>query len=154
MNISYRPFEFKDSSILQKMTLDFYDEDRFMNEMSAEKIKNTIDYLTTHPDRGDIIMIEKESEIVGYALLINIWSNEYGGNVLYIDEIYIIPSARNQKIGTNFIQHIMDTKFNNRVSLLLLVSPTNKRAKNLYEKLGFKPHKYDQLIFESKPNNY
>jgi hypothetical protein len=31
----------------------------------------------------------------GYALLIPYWSNELGGTLLYVDEIFVIPEARN-----------------------------------------------------------
>lgn len=148
MNISYRNFESKDTPTLERMALEFYEEDPTMAKMSVEKVKMTVDSLTNHPDRWNIVMIEADGEIIWYSLLINFWSNEFGGNVLSIDELFVIPSFRWQGIGTNFIQHIIDTKFNNRVTIQLLVSPSNERAKKLYQRIWFRPYRYDQLTFD------
>ncbi len=152
MSVSYREFEPKDTPILEKMALEFYEEDPTMAKMSVEKVKMTTDSLTSHPDRGNIVMIEADGEIIWYSLLINFWSNEFGGNVLSIDELFIVPPFRWQGIGTNFIQHIIDTKFNNRVCIQLLVSPHNERAKKLYRKIGFTNYRYEQLTFDWTTN--
>ncbi len=51
MNISYRNFESKDTPTLERMALEFYEEDPTMAKMSVEKVKMTVDSLTNHPDR-------------------------------------------------------------------------------------------------------
>ncbi len=152
MSISYRKFEPRDSTVLEQMAIDFYEEDTTMEKMSVEKVKMTIDSLTNNPDRWDILMIEADGEVVWYSILINFWSNEFGGNVLSIDEIYIIPSFRRNSIGTNFIQYIIDSKFNNWVCINLLVSPHNESATKLYERIWFRKYRYDQLTFDGLTN--
>ena len=75
--------------------------------------------------------------MIGYALLINFWSNEYGGNMLIIDELYILPNHRNKGLGTSFIDFLKKTKYNNSVAIELEVLPYNVKALEWYKKLGF-----------------
>lgn len=153
MKISYRKFDPRDSAVLEQMALDFYEEDQGMEKMSIEKVKMTIDSLTNHTDRWDILMIEADWEIIWYSLLINFWSNEFWGNVLYIDELFILPSFRWNGIGTGFIKYIIDSKFNNRVCIQLLVSPHNEKAKKLYQRIWFRQYRwYEQLTFDWSVN--
>ncbi len=148
MNISYRTFELKDSSLLEKMILDFYVEDASMKVMSQEKIQKTLYSLLQHPDRGTTMLMEINNEIIWYALLINFRSNEFGWNLLNIDELYIKPAHRSKGIGTEFIKHLIDTKYADLVGIQLEVTPSNERAKNLYTRIGFETHKYEQLTYE------
>ncbi len=149
MNVSYRKFELTDAEILEKMILDFYVEDAGMKPMSSEKVQNTIKSLTQHPDRWAIIFIEVDKEVIWYSLLINFWSNEYGGNLLNIDEIYIKPSYRWKWIWSGFIKCVMDKKFTDLVGIQLEVTPENDKARNLYTRLGFESHKYEQLTYDT-----
>jgi ribosomal protein S18 acetylase RimI-like enzyme len=137
MNITYRKFNNTDFNILAGLMLGLYEEDPATKHITREKIRHTVDSLDGHPDRGTIIMIEDENEILGYSLLINFWSNEYGGNITVIDELYIKKEYRSRGIGTNFISYLIKIRYNNSVALQLETTPKNKKARKLYEKLGF-----------------
>ena len=67
--------------------------------MPDENFLRTVHELETHPEKGTILVIGRDGQIVGYAVLINFWSNECGGNVLIIDELYVAPPCRGQGIG-------------------------------------------------------
>ena len=82
---------------------------------------------------------------IGYAVLIPYWSNEYGGDVLHIDELYVKPDYRGRGIATRFIKQILGSK-HGAVAFQLEVTPTNTRAENYYRKLGFRKSKNLQLI--------
>ena len=95
------------------------------------------------------MVFEQGSSTVGYSILINFWSNEFGGNILIIDELFVRKEFRSQGIASQFIQHLAETKFNDSVALQLEVTPDNHRALALYKNLGFKRHKndyYDLLL--------
>jgi GNAT superfamily N-acetyltransferase len=114
-----------------------YQEDPEGKPMTDEKISRTFQQLHHHPDYGRVLVFEREGQLVGYALLINFWSNEYGGIVLSIDELYILPDFRGRGIGTDFIRYLQDNRINNCVALELEVLPYNAKALKLYQKLGF-----------------
>jgi ribosomal protein S18 acetylase RimI-like enzyme len=92
-------------------------------------------------------VFEQENRILGYAILINFWSNEYGGIILTIDELLVIPAYRGKGIGTAFIQFLMNSRYNDFVALKLEVLPYNQRALRLYESLGFQKADRDHLVY-------
>ncbi len=138
MNITYRQFETSDEETIAELMMAFASEDSEVKPSSAEKIRKTFDELSNHPDKGTILVILDSDEIIGYGILINFWSNEYGGNILDIDELYIKPTHRGNEIGTKFIKYLIDNKFNNSIALQLGTLPSNNRARQLYERIGFK----------------
>ncbi len=145
MSVKYRRFKTEDGAAVAELIRSLYREDPSDRPMLPEKISGTFDSLANHPDRGCIIVLESETGIVGYSIVINFWSNEYGGNVSFIDELYIKKEFRGGGIGTNFIKYLAESKFGNAVALRLEVTPNNKKARKLYESLGFKLHKNDTM---------
>ncbi len=123
-----------------------YREDPAGKPMTDEKIALTFTRLTKHPETGTILVFERQNQVIGYALLINFWSNEYGGNILIIDELYIVPAFRSRGIGTHFLHYLIESRFNNCIGLELEVLPYNQRALGLYEKIGFKKSDRDFLL--------
>jgi GNAT superfamily N-acetyltransferase len=146
-NIHYRPMQAHEQSVVAQMMKALYEENPEDHPLREEHISRTFAQLAAHPDYGTILVFESEGKIAGYAVLINFWSNEYGGIVLSIDELYILPQFRGKGIGTDFIQYLHATKFHNAVALELEVIPYNTRALKLYEKLGFKPSDRHHLLW-------
>ena len=131
------------------MILGLYTEDPSDKIVNVQKIERTFEALFSDPSRGTIMIFEQGTEMVGYSILINFWSNEFGGNILIIDELFVKKEFRSQGIASHFIQHLVETKFNDSVALQLEVTPNNDRALALYKNLGFKRHKndyYDLLL--------
>lgn len=148
MNVKYRQFKTADSDAVAGLIQSLYQEDPSDRPMLPQKIQGTFDSLTRHPDRGCIMVLEYENGIAGYSIIINFWSNEFGGNVSFIDELYIKKEFRGMGIGTDFIKYLAENKFGDAVALRLEVTPDNKKARKLYESLGFKLHKNDTLDLE------
>lgn len=153
MNISYRKFQESDKKIITVLIQSLYKEDPGYKEITIEKIDKTFNELLKYPEKGKIIVIQDCSNIIGYSILINFWSNEYGGNILDIDELYIKPDYRDKGIGANFIKYLIDSKFSNSGAIKLEASPSNNKAKKLYEHIGFKESQNNHFIFDLKRNN-
>jgi ribosomal protein S18 acetylase RimI-like enzyme len=146
--MQYRPIEPSEIDQFSRYVLNLYDEDAGGEPMGANKIQRTIDHLEANPQNGSILAILSDSVMVGYAILIHYWSNEWGGVLLYIDELYIDQAYRNQKVGSAFIQHLKETKYNDCKAVCLEVRADNLQAKRLYARLGFKPAKLQTLRWE------
>jgi len=137
MSIKFRSFTQDDYSELLSMVLELYSEDPEGEPITKEKIRNTISELNRNSSKGEIYVFEKDNEIIGYSILIFYWSNEFGGNILNIDELYMKENWRNQGICTRFLNKIFK-KFSNTVAAFQLeVSPSNERVRNYYLRLGF-----------------
>ena len=148
--IIFRNFNESDRRALEKMILTLYNEDDYGEPMSSDKIEKTITELRQHPEKGAITIFENEHGVVGYAITIFFWSNELGGNVAEIDELYVKSEWRNNGIGTKFLDYSANLNKHNIVGLQLEVTPTNERALDYYLQYGFKESKNKQLY---KKNN-
>lgn len=130
---------------IHSMVFHFYEEYDINHAISAENINKTIQHLISNPDHGSFICIYLNDVLAGYTILIHYWSNEYGGTVIFIDELYIKPSFRNQGLGNQFLK-LLESKFPQINTFALEVSPSNKHALNLYFKNGFIQNKNNTLI--------
>lgn len=137
--ITYRPFTPSDHNQLHSMIMGLYTEDAGGLPMTPEKIDRTIDYLTKNPQIGAIFMLKIDQISVGYSILIYYWSNEHGGIVVVLDELYVLPHYRRQGIATKYINSLERSRHNDAVAFELEVWPDNDQAKRLYQRLGFVP---------------
>jgi ribosomal protein S18 acetylase RimI-like enzyme len=131
---------------LPDLIKELYNEDQGCELMSDEKIRRTFTYLNDHPDMGSFLLFFSGDELAGYALLINFWSNEYGGIVVHVDELYVKEKYRNKSIAHSFFKYLSETGYNHSVALFLEVTPNNKRAKKLYNSIGFRETGRSHLI--------
>lgn len=108
--------------------------------MPLAHIRGTLAALRETPGRGQAIVLEEDGAVVGYALLISFWSNEVGGEICVIDELYVDEAYRGRGHAKGLIQTILrgEARWAGIVGLELEVSPENQRARALYEKLGFR----------------
>jgi GNAT superfamily N-acetyltransferase len=148
MGLVFRPIQGSDRDAVASMIKGLYSEDPSGKPMSDEKVRRTFEELTKHPERGTIWVMEKDHSLVGYSITINYWSNEYGGNILFIDELYVIPSERGSGIGSDLIRFLKDNRPNGSVGILLEVLPTNKGACRFYEREGFHLSRYSHYVKE------
>jgi GNAT superfamily N-acetyltransferase len=107
----------------------------------------TIEFLIAHPSRGRIVLFSQGESICGYGLLIPYWSNEFGGTVLCVDELFVAAAARNRGIGRSFFKFLEETRPFDAVALALEVSPGNEGARRLYESLGFSQRSNSMLMY-------
>ena len=71
-----------------------YVEDPSTVSMTNEKIERTLAMLTRDPVRGVAVVFDRDGAASGYALLCAFWSNELGGEVCILDELYVVAAAR------------------------------------------------------------
>lgn len=145
-NVTYvRMNDLKHQADLLRMMRGLYAEDEAASPVDQSRFPVNVQYLVSHPSSGSIVLFRHHGTLCGYALLIPYWSNEFGGTLLYIDEMYIKPEARGRGIGTSFFRYLDETRPFEAVALGLEVSPGNGRARRLYESLGFARRKNSVL---------
>jgi ribosomal protein S18 acetylase RimI-like enzyme len=125
------------------LCLALYAEDPGTRAVDSAGMQETIRMLRAEPARGRVVVLDDGSGVVGYALLISYWSNELGGEVCHIDELYVAVPARGRGHASELVRSVArDGGLWGRpppVALQLEVTPSNARARSLYERLGFAP---------------
>lgn len=152
MSIHFRAATPADWDALKPLMLGLYQEDPSPYPVTLEKIERTLQQATQHPAQLQPIAFEATDapagdRLIGYALLVFYWSNEVGGTVIFIDELFITSPYRGQGIATQFFTWLEHTYTPAAHGFALETTPTNTRARALYEKLGFRPYK-NQLLFK------
>lgn len=129
----------QDDERIIAMSLALYREDPGVVSVSAEQVARTLATLRREPARGRAVVCEPGGHVVGYALLISFWSNEYGGAICDVDELFVEPEQRNRGNGSMLFEAIERGGLwpEPIVAIALAVTPTNARARRLYERIGF-----------------
>lgn len=150
MNIQIIPYELDHYPEVFQMMLSLYEDSIQQQQMSEDKIKKTLNIIPSHPQLGKILLFSYKTKIIGYALLINYWSNEYGGNILYVDELFVKSNYRSLGIGSQFFNYLNEHVDNDTVALCLETSPKNKKAQKFYEKNNFEI--YENIFYFKELN--
>ncbi len=105
------------------------------------QVRRTLAKLREEPYRSHALLCEVDGRPVGYALLISFWSNELGGEVCIIDELFVVQAHRGQGLATDLLTKLANIEQSlwpgEPVALALEVNPANERARALYVRLGF-----------------
>ena len=136
------------------MSRDLYSEDPAPLPVPEQNTRETLSVLRRNPARGRAVVLELNQTVAGYALLISFWSNELGGEVIIIDELYIKPSCRKQGYGRALLFELARERTlwpGQAVALELEVTPQNARAASLYTSVGFEPVKNSRLRYLRPP---
>ncbi len=140
----YRKIEPEDREIYIQLSKEFYSSDAVLHAIPDENFEKTFELLMKGTPYADCYIFEHDGEAAGYALLAKTWSNEAGGIVIWLEEIYIREKFRGKGIGTDFFAYldsIADT-----ARLRLEAEPDNKAAIRLYKRTGFRELPYVQFI--------
>lgn len=142
-----QPNEFQD---IVQMCLSLYKEDPSTYGISDQQIMTTLETLHQDPSRGVVVSLQIDNKIQGYAFLIAFWSNELGGELCVIDELYVKPEVRGQGHASSLIQSLTKEGFiwpRKLAAIELEVTPNNEQARKLYSKLGFKSVRNSMMRF-------
>jgi ribosomal protein S18 acetylase RimI-like enzyme len=134
---TYRMPTPRDLPRLVRLVQAFYREDQRGAEKPAEQVLATVSELGRSKEKGSVFVFERDGELAGYAILVYSWSNELGGTVLSVDELYIDPALRRQGIASDFLGLLRKVVPEGIKAIQLEVSRSNRPALALYRTLGF-----------------
>jgi diamine N-acetyltransferase len=137
--MSWRPAVTEDDHAIVKMCAELNREDPGPRPVPEKQTWNTLIELRMNPLRGAAWVLELGGSVVGYCLLITFWSNEVGGEIATVDEIFVKKELRGQGHGKEFFELLISEKKFRAIDLE--VTPANRRARKFYESLGFTPLK-------------
>jgi GNAT superfamily N-acetyltransferase len=117
------------------MSIELNAEDPGPESVSSAQVRRTLAKLREDPARGRAIVCEVEGAVAGYALLISFWSNELGGEVCTLDEVFVVAKRRGRGLTTALLERLAagDKSVwpSQPAALTLEVSAHNQRARIL-----------------------
>ncbi len=130
------------------MCRDFFSSPAVCHEIGDEEMKTTFSLAVKgSPYMRGLVMTEGEN-ILGYVLLSFTYSNEVGGMVVWIEELYVKEAYRNQGLGKQALKWILNEYQKNTKRFRLEVTEENEGAKKLYCSFGFSNLPYGQMTLE------
>jgi GNAT superfamily N-acetyltransferase len=89
-----------DDEAVVSMCMALNAEDPGPTPVRPQQVRCTLAKLREDANRGRAVVCDVEGRTVGYALLIPFWSNELGGEVCNIDELFVAPQYRGRGLAT------------------------------------------------------
>lgn len=127
----------------------FYRSDAVDHPIPLAHMERTFDAILEGSPYLAGYLFTHQGEPAGYALLMRSWSQEAGGPVVWVDELYVDSAFRGHGLGGAFLKALPDL-FPGAAGFRLELEPDNTGARALYARLGFQPLWYDQMIFPAK----
>ena len=115
-------------------------EDPGADSVPATYTQGTLAFLREQPGRGLALVLERERQICGYALLIAFWSNELGGETCAVDELYVAPEWRGRGWALRLLQELAEPDHPwafGAVALTVETTADNVAGRRLYARAGF-----------------
>ena len=147
--ITFRDFRPTDRADFLQMCRAFYTSDAVLHPIPDAYMERTFDVTVQGSPYSRGLIFEKDGEIAGYGLLSISYSNEAGGLVVWLEEIYVLPAYQGQGVGSAFFAFVRDEYRDTALRLRLEVAQDNVRAIKLYERMRFKRLDYVQMVLET-----
>lgn len=130
----------EDKSIYTEMAKDFYSSPAVLENIPEENIISSFDAFLGGTPYGDAFIFEDDGAILGYGVLAYTHSQEAGGKVVWIEEIYVKEEYRGRGLGSEFLEFVKNNIPARRYRLE--TEPENERAAALYRRHGFEHFEY------------
>ena len=129
-----------DKHIYTEMVKDFYSSPAVLENIPEENITSSFDLFLADTPYGDAFIFESEGQVAGYGVLAYTHSQEAGGKVVWIEEIYVKKEYRGRGLGSEFLEFVKESIPARRYRLE--TEPENTRAAELYRRHGFEHFEY------------
>ncbi|HJA20263.1 MAG TPA: GNAT family N-acetyltransferase [Candidatus Mediterraneibacter ornithocaccae] len=135
-----------DRDLYIEMAEEFYHSDAVLHPIPRAHFEKTAEEALKSGTYAEIYLLEYEGKTAGYGLTARTFSQEAGGQVLWIEELYIREAFRSRGLGREFFSYLEENNKGVLSRLRLEVEADNTRAISLYERLGYEVLDYVQMI--------
>ena len=149
MNISLTSLSLETLPRLLELSRDLHTQDAL--DYDPERAQNTFMLLQNHSAYGDIYLIQSKEQnstnIIGFVVLCYSFSIELGGHVATLDQFYLSPEWRRQKVGSHVLPLLEQRAKNKACQIIKLeVNIGNGGARQFYERFDYMPHRQHYIM--------
>ena len=142
-----RKMRSEDKKTYMEMAREFYHSDAVLHPVPDTYFERTADEALRSDVYAEIFLFECENEAAGYGLIAKTYSQEAGGMVWWIEEVYVREAFRSKGIGREFFAYLDKVKGSAVTRMRLEVEEDNTRAVALYKKLGLSPEPFHNVHY-------
>lgn len=132
-----RDLELKDREEVFKMMRLFYNSDAVLYTAPDEILYKDIDDCLSDLPFIEGYVFEEEGKLFGYSMVAKSYTTEYGGLLIFIEDLYIKENYRGLGIGSSFFHFIEEKYKGQAVRYKLEVEEENQSAIAVYKKRGY-----------------
>lgn len=115
--------------------------------LSCTRLTFAIDGVLSDATRGFFLLAREQDTAVGVAYLSFTWSLEHGGHSCWLEELYVVPSYREQGIGRQLLNAACHHAARLGCAAVdLEVEEAHARAQHLYAREGFHAHRRQRWV--------
>ncbi len=129
-----------------EMAHDFYHSPAVLHPVPDACLERSFDEMMRSGDYMRGLIFEEDGRTAGYAVISKTFTQEAGGRVAWVEEIYILPEFRGHGLAHEFFASLRELEPAARYRLE--IEPDNLRAKRLYAEMGFSRLDYEQMVMD------
>lgn len=142
-----RPITARDEALYYELCDEFYHSEGVLHPIPEAHYRRAFAELMRSDEYLVGFILESGGEAAGYALLVRSYSQEAGGSVIWIDELYLRPAFRSRGLGSELLREVRSRYPAARYRLE--IEPDNDRARALYHRHGYEELPYVQMICDT-----
>ena len=127
-----------------KMADDFYHSGATIAPVPKNHMEITFDEMMSSDRYVEGYFFEEDGIVKGFALLAKTFSQEAGGIVIWIEELFVKEEYRNNGLVQKFFEFLYETH-KDAARFRLETEPDNEDAMRLYYRMGFEDFEYIQF---------
>ncbi len=140
-------YDGKDREQVLEMMKEFYSSSAVAHPIPEKNMLATLDEAEKGSPYLDLFELTCGDLLAGYALTAYTFSNEAGGKVVWIEEVFIKSDFRGKGLGGEFLRFIKK-EYGDFARIRLEVEESNDGAVRLYRREGFEPLNYTQYVID------
>ncbi|WP_158601774.1 GNAT family N-acetyltransferase [Solilutibacter pythonis] len=135
-SLHFRPARDADIVTLLPAMQDFYVLEKLRWDEARQQA--ALAALIDNPRAGRLLVIERDSELAGYAVVGFCFSLEFDGRYALLDELYVLPAFQGLGLGKRLLREAEQLALAEGCRALRLeVSDDNPHARGIYERAGY-----------------
>ena len=141
--ITIRKIQREDAETVRDMMCKFYTSPAVMTNGSEEIFVANVENCLGGSSLVEGFVFDDDGKIIGYGITAKSYSTEFGGECVWLEDIFIETEYRGRGVGSKFIRYVKELYPD---KILRLEAEEDNAAVKLYERHGFKKLPYLELV--------